>query len=98
VSGCIFKLKDDRLLSFAENLVAVEEDCRRVDILIAAVPVRLKCDRPEVVIDKFDLWRNGAYSLKISGEKIVVRNALETRGDRPWVRKRGGKKRYDARK
>jgi len=96
-SGCIFKLKDNRLLSFAENLTAVEEDCRRVDILIAAVPIRLSCERPKVTIDKFDLWRNGAYTLSVSGENIVVRNALEIRGDRPWVRNRGRKKRYDTR-
>jgi competence protein ComEC len=96
-SGCIFKLKDDRLLSFAENLAAVEEDCRRVDILIAAVPIRLSCERPKVTIDKFDLWRNGAYTLSVSGENIVVRNALEIRGDRPWVRNRGQKRRYDTR-
>ncbi len=96
--GCIFKLNDNRLVSFAETLAAVEEDCRRVDILIATVPVRLKCERPEVVIDKFDLWRNGAYTLTVSGQSVVVRNGLETRGDRPWVRKRGGKRRYDTKK
>jgi len=93
--GCIFKLKDDRLVSFAENLAAVEEDCRRVDILITLVPIRQKCERPEVTIDKFDLWRNGAYTITVSGKNIVVRNALEIRGDRPWVRNRGRKKRYD---
>ncbi len=91
--GCIIKLKDNRLVGFAETPGAVEEDCRKVDILIAAVPIRGKCDRPEATIDKFDLWRNGAYTITVMDESIVVRNTLEKRGNRPWVRKRSGRKR-----
>jgi len=93
--GCIFKLKDNRLLAFAENLAAIEEDCNAVDILVARVPIRLKCQRPVVVIDKFDLWRNGAYSIRFSKKAMVVRNVREERGERPWVRKRAKRKFYD---
>ncbi len=96
--GCIFKLKDNRLVGFAEDLAAVEEDCSRVDILIATVPVRVNCQKPRVVIDKFDLWRNGAYSIRFSKNAIVVNNAREQRGDRPWVRKRAKWKSYDTKR
>ncbi len=93
--GCIFKLKDNRLIGFAEDMAAVEEDCIRVAILIARVPVRVDCQKPKVVIDKFDLWRNGAYSIRFSKDTIVVSNAREQRGDRPWVRKREKHKSYE---
>jgi len=53
--GCIIKLKANRLLGFAEDLSAVEEDCTIVDILIATVPIRQNCEKPQITIDKFDL-------------------------------------------
>ncbi len=93
--GCIIRLKDNRLLGFAEDLSAVEEDCNIVDILVATVPIRQKCEKPQLTIDKFDLWRNGAYSINLTSATIIVRNAREIRGDRPWVRKRVKRKLYD---
>jgi len=96
VNGCVIKLKDNRILGFAGTLAGVEEDCRNVDILIAAVPIRGSCQRPAVKIDKFDLWRNGAYSIFFTGDAIEVRHARAARGDRAWVRKPGGRKSKNA--
>lgn len=96
--GCIIKLDNEKVLGFSKDMMAVEEDCARVDILISSVPIRHKCNRPMVTIDKFDLWRNGAYSIGITGNNIIVRNVQEERGDRPWVRKRVKYKRYETKR
>jgi competence protein ComEC len=93
--GCIFKLKDNRLLGFAADPAAVEEDCTRVDILISRIPVRVDCQKPMVVIDKFDLWRNGAYSIRFLESAFLVNSARQQRGERPWVRKREKRKSYE---
>ncbi len=86
--GCAIKLKDNRILAYAQELAAVEEDCRKADILISRIPVHQKCTSPQVVIDKFDVWRNGAYTLSFKGQEIRVENAQDLRGNRPWVRQR----------
>ena len=45
------------------------------------------CPEPRLVIDRFDLWRNGAYALWLSPDGIEVRSARGVRGERPWVGK-----------
>jgi competence protein ComEC len=39
------------------------------------------------VIDRFDLWRNGAYALWLSPDGIEALSARGTSGERPWVRR-----------
>jgi len=96
--GCVFTLSDNRLISFTERLAAVEEDCTRVEVLIAMVPIRGECEGPQVKIDKFDLWRNGAYTITYSGADYVIQNVRDERGQRPWVRERGNRKRYETKR
>lgn len=55
------------------------------DALISLVPVQIVCKGPKVVIDRFDLWRNGAHAIWLTGDKIVVRSVNSDRGYRPWV-------------
>lgn len=67
---------------------ALAEDCAAATVVIALEPVgRGTCPEPRVVIDRFDIWRNGAYALWLSPEEIVVRSTRDVRGERPWVRK-----------
>lgn len=63
---------------------ALDEDCRRADILVSAVPVRGRCPKPRLVIDRFDLWRNGATALWLNGKGVRVRTVAEKQGNRPW--------------
>jgi competence protein ComEC len=41
------------------------------------------------VIDRFDLWRNGAHALWLAPGGVEVRSVNQARGDRPWVVKPG---------
>ncbi len=83
--GCAVRLADGRLLGFVRTAQGVAEDCALVDILVSAEPVRGPCPRPAVVIDRFDVWRNGAYAIWLNGTEIRVRSARQARGERPWV-------------
>lgn len=79
-------------LAIALTPAALVADCRRADALIAAMPVRpgARCRRPGLVIDRFDVWRSGAHALHVTKESLKIRSAADSRGQRPWVRRRPG--------
>lgn len=83
--GCIYHIKGQNV-ALVRRTGAVEEDCRSADLLIASVPVRRACDNPKIVIDRFDLWRNGAHAFWFADDGSVrVESVNESRGRRPWV-------------
>ena len=82
--GCTAGAGQD-LIAFARSRDALEEDCRRATIVIAAVPVRGRCPSARLVIDRFDVWREGAHAVWLSGDRIRVKTSAEVRGLRPWV-------------
>jgi competence protein ComEC len=59
-------------------------DCRQTDILIADFPLRGACPDVPLRIDRFDLWRQGAYAVTLSGEGPVIATARGLQGERPW--------------
>ena len=67
---------------------AIAEDCRTASVVISAVPVRRRCPAAHTIIDRFDLWRNGAYALYFepSGPRVV--SVTDARGIRPWTPRR----------
>jgi len=77
-------------ISAALSADAVPEDCRRADILIAAVPVRTSCPAPDMIIDRLDVWREGAHAIRLTPHGPRVQSVAAWRGDRPWVRQRPG--------
>lgn len=89
--GCVWREEGRPLVAFSKGVEALGEDCERADIVIAAVPVprrmRARC-RAQLVIDRFDLWRNGAVALYYEKDgEIRMATAREERGARPWVQR-----------
>jgi competence protein ComEC len=84
-AGCVGKLPDGRLLSYALAAEALEEDCRRAAIVIvttrAAPP-----DCNALAIGR-DLWRTrGALLLRRDGGNgFVIDAARPENFDRPWA-------------
>jgi len=72
-------------VAYVFDEAALLEECHGVDILISAVPIRRKCPTPKVVIDRFDLWRDGAHALYKDGTTVRVLSDRSYRGKRPWV-------------
>lgn len=83
-ASCVAMVKG-KLMSFVQHPEALGEDCRRADILIAAIPVTQPCPKPEIVIDASSLRQFGAQTVKITENGLIRRTVREKRGDRPWV-------------
>ncbi len=83
-SGCIYAAHGRRI-AVVRQPAALFEDCQLADVVVSLEPVRVPC-RAATVIDRFDLWRNGAYAIWVGDDGAIdVRSVREMRGDRPWV-------------
>ena len=88
--GCIYR-HNQKTVALVRDFRALHDDCHRVDIIVSAVPVRSHCPSAKSVIDRFDLWRDGAHAIWIgSNGQVRIESVQKKRGIRPWVlRKRG---------
>jgi competence protein ComEC len=59
-------------------------DCAGADLVVAAFPLREACDGVPR-IDRFSVWRDGAYAVWLGGRGVTVVSDRQWRGDRPWV-------------
>lgn len=84
--GCLYRSKGF-LVALPRDPAAVKEDCRIADIVVASVPVGGRCSGPRIVVDRFDLWRQGAYAIWINPDGTARMETVRgSRGERPWVR------------
>jgi competence protein ComEC len=83
-SGCVARLPDRRIVALAMRLDALPDDCGRAAFVVSTAPIRRRCDGPEVVIDRFDVARGGAFALWINGGEVRSVSVAEVRGLRPW--------------
>jgi competence protein ComEC len=84
-AGCIGKLPDGRLLSYALAPEALEEDCRRAAVVIVTTRTA-PSDCAALVIGR-ELWRaRGALLLRRDGgDGFVIESARPENFDRPWA-------------
>ena len=83
-SGCIGKLGDGALVSYAIEPDAFEEDCRRT-ALILATHDDPPPDCAAMVIGR-DVWRRrGALALRRDGPGFIVEGTRPENFDRPWA-------------
>ncbi len=90
------------VVALVNDARALTADCRVATVVISTVPTRGRCRGPEVVIDRFDLWRAGAHALWLDGARVEVESVRDYRGVRPWApapeqRRRGRDGEGDAR-
>ena len=84
--GCLYSA-GGKVIALVSDIAALDEDCAMADVVISTIPVRQHCRAPALVIDRLDLWRNGAHALWIGKQKIRVQSVNGQRGDRPWVQR-----------
>ena len=73
------------MIALPSSPAAIAEDCRRADVVISLEPVSGRCPSARIVIDRFDLWRDGAHALWLDPARgPVVRSADGVRGQRRW--------------
>jgi competence protein ComEC len=82
--SCLAMVKG-QLLSLTAKPDAIQEDCRRVAILITPMDIRAPCHAPKFIFDRGALWEKGSTAISISESGIAVAVASEGRGIRPWA-------------
>lgn len=83
ISGCLFR-RSGRTVALARTDAALAEDCWAADAVISTEPVRRRCPAA-VVIDRFDLWRDGGHAIWLNEKGVRVETVNGRRGWRPWV-------------
>jgi competence protein ComEC len=82
--GCVFQA-NGKTVALMRRPEAMQDDCRRADVLVSLVPLRGACPRPLAVVDRFDLWQEGAHAIWLGDEGVRVLSVNGLRGNRPWV-------------
>lgn len=84
--GCIYSPKGWQI-AFPSNPLALADDCEKADLIVAPFPIRRACPRNKAILDRFDLWRNGAYAIWLNSDKKLIKSESVNglRGNRPWV-------------
>jgi competence protein ComEC len=77
-------------VALSRSVAALRDDCAVADIVVSTEPVRGRCPAARRVIDRFDLWREGAFALWLTPEAVRVESVRQWRGDRPWTGPRRG--------
>jgi competence protein ComEC len=81
--GCIAAGRDGTRIAIASRIEALEEDCARAAVVISAAPADRHCIGPRLVVDKFDVAREGGYAIWL-GQPLRVETVEGERGRRPW--------------
>ncbi|MEQ8165261.1 MAG: ComEC/Rec2 family competence protein, partial [Alphaproteobacteria bacterium] len=82
--GCFYRT-GGHTAALVNHPAALLEDCRRAELIVSTVPVRAACPGPVRIVDRFDLWREGAHSIRFTASGIIVETVNGHRGKRPWV-------------
>ncbi len=86
-AGCIYRMSGHAAALIRDG-AALAEDCAAVDLVVSPYSARRAC--PDVpIIDRGDVWRNGAHmpSGSTPGRIEILETVNRWRGDRPWVPK-----------
>ncbi|WP_420348303.1 ComEC/Rec2 family competence protein [Pelagibius sp.] len=82
--GCLYR-KQGILLALSWDPRGLAEDCAVADVVVSLEPLRRQaCGGPQRVIDRFDLWREGAQAIWVTDGRLSRRTVLDTQGLRPW--------------
>jgi competence protein ComEC len=82
-AGCIGRLADSALVSYALSPAAFEEDCARAKIIVAYDNPPSGC--AAMVIGRNDWRTRGALALHRTGDGFVIDSARSPYFDRPWA-------------
>jgi competence protein ComEC len=83
-ASCLYRT-GRHIVALVSDARALAEDCRVATVVISIVPVRGRCHSAERVIDRFDLWRQGAHAIWLGDDGIRVETVRDYRGVRPWA-------------
>jgi competence protein ComEC len=83
-SGCVGQLSDSALVALSIRPDAIEEDCLRAAVVVAALDIPSDC--AAIAIDHMTMRAAGAVALYHNGNSFDVVRARPRGQDRPWAR------------
>ena len=86
--GCLY-LPPGESIAIVLDPRALDDDCRTAALIVSAVPVRGPCPSARAVIDRFDLWREGAHAIWLEDGGARIESVTDWQGARPWAPHRG---------
>ena len=87
--GCIYRAQG-QVVALVQDGRALAEDCAIATVVISREPIRGQtCAGTPLVIDRFDLWREGGHAVWLSPDGVRVQSVADWRGQRPWTVRRG---------
>jgi len=87
--GCLYRARG-QTVALVQNGRALADDCAAATVVISREPIRTAvCDKTPLVVDRFDLWRNGGHAIWLSERGARVETVAGHRGRRPWTVIRG---------
>lgn len=79
--GCLWRA-DGGVVAYIQDQSWIAAACAQARVVVSAVPLRRGCRGPELVLDRFDLWRRGAHAIWLDG--LRVEHVSGWQGRRPW--------------
>jgi len=83
--GCLYRARS-HMVALVRDERAYADDCVPGAVVVSTVPARRNCRAASRVIDRFDLWREGAHALWLGRDGVKVLSVRQARGDRLWTR------------
>ena len=87
--GCVWSEPGGPVVAMPKTMDALRDDCTHADVVVArfGLPYHLrKACEASVIVDYFDLWRNGATTLTRDSSGTWHRQTVRHEsGNRPWV-------------
>lgn len=83
--GCVMTTKEGHSIAYAQDRLAIIEDCRRADVVVTPIPWTAACRAR--LIDRMALLRDGATAL-VKTRSGWQNLAAQDTGERPWSRRR----------
>jgi competence protein ComEC len=82
--GCLYAVEELRAAILLDPRAA-DDDCGAADVVVSLEPLRRQpCAGPALVIDRFDLWREGAHAVWLDPAGIRLESVAGQQGLRPW--------------
>jgi competence protein ComEC len=82
---CLFKPHEGNPNALIVLRAPAPRDTCDAALVVSPEPLRLECDKPVPVIDRFSVWRDGAQAAWLAPGGIHILTDREVRGTRPWV-------------
>ena len=85
--GCIYR-SGSHVVALVKDPRALAEDCGAATVVVSILQVRGRCPSAQTVIDRFDLWREGAHAIWLGADGVRTRSVAAHQGKRPWAPRR----------